>query len=94
MLVAVWWVWICTTWVTNWLEPETGPGMLIMLMLLRLVPSTSILEAFGNRELGLTCVAMQLGRTLLVGYTHATVNRGNALNLLRIAIRFAATAPF
>ena len=22
LMLAVWWVWICTTWVTNWLDPE------------------------------------------------------------------------
>ena len=97
MLVAVWWVWMYTTWVTNWMDPETGPvrGMLIVLMLLGLILSTSIPEAFGDRALGFACayVAMQLGRTLFVAYAYAAVNRGNALNLLRIAIWFAASAP-
>lgn len=97
MLVAVWWVWMYTTWVTNWMDPETGPvrGMLIVLMLLGLVLSTSIPEAFGDRALGFAgaYVAMQLGRTLFVAYAYAGVNRGNALNLLRIAIWFAASAP-
>lgn len=42
MLVAVWWVWIYTTWVTNWMNPEKGPvrWMLIALMLAGLVLST------------------------------------------------------
>ena len=25
LLAAVWWAWIFTSWVTNWLDPERGP---------------------------------------------------------------------
>ena len=25
LLMAVWWVWIYTSWVTNWLDPEKTP---------------------------------------------------------------------
>ena len=39
---AVWWVWVDTAWVTNWLNPETGlvRAMLIGLMLLGLLMSS------------------------------------------------------
>ena len=42
LLLAVWWVWIYTSWVTNWLDPETTPVrlMLFALMLAGLVLST------------------------------------------------------
>jgi low temperature requirement protein LtrA len=35
LLMAVWWVWIYTTWVTNWLDPDKTPVrvMLFALML-------------------------------------------------------------
>src|SRR5436853_2406967 len=28
LFLAVWWVWVYTSWITNWLNPEThaGPG--------------------------------------------------------------------
>ena len=31
LLMAVWWVWIYTSWVTNWLDPETTPVRLMLL---------------------------------------------------------------
>lgn len=37
LLLAVWWVWICTSWATNWLDPNGPPvrSMLFVLMLVR-----------------------------------------------------------
>ena len=41
LLVAVWWVWIYTSWVTNWLDPDSTPVrfMLFGLMMAGLVLS-------------------------------------------------------
>ena len=41
LLGAVWWIWIYTSWVTNWLDPERPPVriLLFVLMLLGLVMS-------------------------------------------------------
>jgi low temperature requirement protein LtrA len=67
LLLAVWWVWIYSTWVLNWLDPETLPVrlMLYALMLLGLFVSMAIPEAFGARGLAfaLALVAMHLART-------------------------------
>ena len=30
LLMAVWWVWIYTSWVTNWLDPERTPVRLLL----------------------------------------------------------------
>jgi len=64
----VWWVWIYTAWVTNWLDPERRPvrGALLALMLAGLVLSTSIPEAFGDRALPFAAayLVMQVGRSL------------------------------
>ena len=69
-MLAVWWVWIYTTWALNWLDPETLPVrlMLYVSMLLGLFMSMSIPEAFGARGLSfaLAFAAMQVGRTLFV----------------------------
>lgn len=53
LLMAVWWVWIYTIWVTNWLDPDKTPLrlMLFALMLAGLVLSTSIPKAFEGRGL-------------------------------------------
>ena len=67
LLLAVWWVWIYTSWVTNWLDPEKIPVrlMLFVLMLAGLVLSASIPKAFAQHgaEFALAYAAMQVGRT-------------------------------
>src|SRR5436853_5054275 len=44
LFLGVWWVWIYTSWITNWLDPEQTPVRvgLFVLMLAGLVLSTSI----------------------------------------------------
>lgn len=68
LLAAVWWVWIDTSWITNWLDPERGPVRLMMfaLMAAGLVMSMSLPTAFGDRGLTFACAfaAIQVGRSL------------------------------
>jgi low temperature requirement protein LtrA len=70
LLLAVWWAWIYTTWVTNWFDPDRLPVrlMLVAVMLASLVMSVAIPEAFGERGLmfALAYVAIQVGRTVFV----------------------------
>ena len=33
LFLAVWWVWVYTTWVTNWLNPELTPVRLLLFVL-------------------------------------------------------------
>ena len=67
LLLAVWWAWIYTTWVTNWFDPDRLPVrlMLVAVMLASLVMSVAIPDAFGERGLmfALAYVAIQVGRT-------------------------------
>src|SRR5260370_33365621 len=53
LLLGVWWVWVYTSWVTNWLDPERTPVRILLfgLMLGGLRLSTSIPKAFGSRRL-------------------------------------------
>ena len=53
LFLAVWWVWVYTSWITNWLNPELTPVrlLLFLLMLGGLVLSTSIPKAFESRGL-------------------------------------------
>ena len=30
LFLAVWWVWVYTTWVTNWLDPEQTPVRILL----------------------------------------------------------------
>jgi low temperature requirement protein LtrA len=67
LFLAVWWVWVYTAWVTNWLDPEKAlvRGLLFALMLAGLVLSMSIPRAFEDRGLwfAMAYAAMQVGRT-------------------------------
>src|SRR5918911_2835273 len=70
LLLAVWWAWVYTTWVTNWFDPDRLPVrlMLVAVMLASLVMSVAIPDAFGERGLmfALAYVTIQVGRTVFV----------------------------
>jgi low temperature requirement protein LtrA len=70
LLVAVWRAWVDTTWVTNWFDPDRTPVrlLLITLMLVSLVMSVAIPQAFGEGGLmfAIAYVAIQVGRTAFV----------------------------
>lgn len=89
LFLAVWWVWVYTAWVTNWLNPELTPvRILIFLMMLGgLVLSTTIPSAFEGRGLwfAIAYAVMQVGRTafwLFATPRHRTAVRHNAIRIL------------
>ena len=95
LLMATWWIWMYTTWATNWVNPLLGPIrlMLVLLMFGGLVFSTSIPDAFGDTALTLAIAysVIQIGRTLFV--ISAFMGRREHLTMVRIAIWFAVSAP-
>jgi low temperature requirement protein LtrA len=89
LFLAVWWAWVYTTWVTNWLDPELTPVriLLFVLMLGGLVLSMSIPAAFEGRGLWFATAyaAMQVGRSgfLLAATPRSRVSvRRNAIRIL------------
>jgi low temperature requirement protein LtrA len=90
LFLGVWWAWVYTSWVTNWLNPELMPVriLLFLLMLGGLVLSTSIPKAFESRGLWFAAAyaAMQVGRTLFwllsIPPTRPVAARMNALRVL------------
>lgn len=89
LFLAVWWVWVYTTWVTNWLNPELTPVriMLFLMMLGGLMLSTTIPSAFEGRGLwfAIAYASMQVGRTafwLIATPPHRTLVRHNAIRIL------------
>ena len=70
LLLAVWWGWIFTAWVTNWIDPERLPvrALLLVLTIVGLVLSAAIPQAFHSRGLVFASayVLMQVGRTAFV----------------------------
>ena len=98
LFLAVWWAWVYTTWITNWLDPERTPVriLLFLLMLGGLVLSTSIPTAFEGRGLWFAgaYAAMQVGRTLF--WLLATPRQRTAVrhNAIRILVWLSGSAVF
>jgi len=98
LFLAVWWVWVYTTWVTNWLDPEQTPVriLLFLLMLGGLVLSTSIPTAFEGRGLWFAAAyaAMQVGRTLFWLLATPPQQRAVRHNAIRILVWLCGSAVF
>jgi len=98
LLVAIWWVWIYTSWCTNWLDPERLPVRICLFALMGagLVLSVSIPEAFATRGLAFAAayVAMQLGRTLFFLWAVRGESPAMVRNFQRIFIWLAIAAVF
>jgi low temperature requirement protein LtrA len=98
LFLAVWWVWVYTSWITNWLNPETTPVriLLFLLMLGGLVLSTSIPKAFESRGLWFATAyaAMQVGKTVFL-WVSTPPNRTLArMNAVRITAWLSLSAVF
>ncbi len=98
LFMAVWWVWIYTSWVTNWLDPEKTPVRLLLfaLMLAGLVLSTSIPQAFESKGLAFAgaYVFMQVGRSLFMVWALKGHSPGNYHNFQRVSCWLAVSAVF
>jgi low temperature requirement protein LtrA len=95
LLAAIWWAWIDTAWITNWLDPARLPVrlMLFVLMAIGLVITSSLPEAFGERGLSfaLAFAVFQMGRTLFALWAMRH-DRGLFVNFERITIWYAVSA--
>lgn len=98
LLIAVWWAWIDTTWITNWLDPDKAAVRLFLfvLMLAGLVLASAIPKAFEDRAaaVALAYVFMQAVRTLFMMWATYNHDHPNFMNFLRIAIWHALDMPF
>ncbi|MFZ0870433.1 MAG: low temperature requirement protein A [Rhodanobacter sp.] len=90
LFLAVWWVWVFTSWVTNWLDPERPVVRLALLtlMLAGLLLSIALPEAFGSRGLLFAgaYVFMQVGRTLFMLWALGDAAPANTRNFQRITV--------
>lgn len=98
LLGAVWWVWIYTSWVTNWLDPETTPVRLLLfgLMFLGLVMSCALPGAFGETGLAFAgaYVATQLARSAFTTVSLKGASPANYRNFQRITLWLCCSAVF
>jgi len=97
MFLTTWWVWIYTTWVTNWLDPERIPvrSALFVLMIVGLMMSVSIPQAFGARGwlFAGSVVAQQVGRSLFALWALRDIPNLRR-NFLRIVAWTSTSAVF
>ena len=96
LFVAVWWLWINTTWATNRLDPDAAPVRFAMFALMgaSFVLSMALPRAFDDRALAFAIpyVAMQVGRCLFSTNSLARHGEaGEARTSLRQAIWFAGS---
>lgn len=98
LFLAVWWVWIFTSWSTNWLDPERTPVRLMLFLMMAggLFVSMSLPKAFGDRGLvfGLAFAAMQVGRSTFLFAAVPPHTKGLKDNALRILIWMLASSVF
>jgi len=90
LMMAVWWVWIDTSWCTNWLDPERTPVRLLLfaLMLGGLVLSSSIPQAFSTRRqaFAFAYASIQVSRCLFMLWALRRTSPGNFRNFQRITV--------
>ena len=93
LTLAVWWVWIYTTWATNWLDPEKLPVRvsILGLTLPGLIMSASIPHAFDTTgpAFGMSYAAIQLIRTAFVVWAarhHPRISRNFQRILVWLAV--------
>lgn len=98
LFLAVWWVWVFTSWVTNWLDPEKTPVRLLLfaMMLGGLVLATSIPAAFDGRGLwfAIAYAAMQVGKTVFLWVSTPRSRPRIRMNAIRIAAWLSMSAIF
>ncbi|WP_426527369.1 low temperature requirement protein A [Bradyrhizobium sp. McL0615] len=98
LFLAVWWVWVYTSWITNWLNPEKTPVRLLLfaMTLGGLVLSTSIPTAFDGRALwfAIAYAAMQVGKTVFLWASTLPSQSLARANAIRITSWLAMSAVF
>ena len=98
LFLAVWWVWVYTSWITNWLDPEKTPVRLLLfaLTLGGLVLSTSIPTAFDGRGLwfAIAYAAMQVGKTVFLWASTPASRSPARMNAIRITTWLSVSAIF
>jgi len=98
LFLAVWWVWVYTSWITNWLNPEKTPVRLLLfaMMLGGLVLSTSIPAAFDGRGLwfAIAYAAMQVGKTVFLWISTPPSRPRARMNAVRITAWLSVSAVF
>jgi low temperature requirement protein LtrA len=95
--LAVWWTWIDTAWITNWLDPDRGPvrGMLLTLMAGSLIISATTGDALGpaGELFAVTLVVINIARPAFAVVALGRHHPSEAANFLNLSIWAIFSAP-
>lgn len=98
LILAIWWLWINTTWVTNLLNTDSVPVrcMLFALMFGGILMAIALPEAFGDHALPFAVIysAMQIGRSLFAWSAFRGQDPRSASTFLRITLWACIAAMF
>lgn len=98
LFLAIWWVWIFTCWVTNWLDPERWRVRLLLfaLMACGLVLSMRVPTAWGEGGLtfAIAYVTMQVGRSLYMAIVMRRHSPAGFRNFVRITLWLGVSGLF
>jgi low temperature requirement protein LtrA len=98
LFLAIWWVWVFTSWATNWLDPDTAQVRLALfvLMFAGLVMSTSLPQAFDSRGFAFAAayVVAQVGRCVFMLWCVRRHHPVNFRNFQRITAWLALSGLF
>ncbi|AQX81271.1 hypothetical protein A4X17_12320 [Plantibacter sp. H53] len=98
LILALWWSWVSTSWVTNWLDPERLAVRLALIGfgLLAFVAAVSVSASFTDRALAFAVayVVLQLVRTLFMVVATWRHDRDVALSFARVLVWTAFAAVF
>ncbi|HEV7310346.1 low temperature requirement protein A [Ensifer sp.] len=90
LILAIWWLWINTTWVTNLLDPDSIPVryMLFALMFASILMAIALPEAFGEHALAFAGVyaAVQVGRSVFAWLAFRGEDDETARTFLRVML--------
>ena len=90
LFVAVWWVWVETAWVTNWLDVRNIEVRLLLFFLMgvALVMTISLPDALGERAVIFvaTYLIFRFGRHFFMLAALARHNRDNFIGFIRITL--------
>jgi low temperature requirement protein LtrA len=97
LLMAIWWVWVYTTWATNFCDPDHLAVRLVLVAIMfgGLIMSAAIPQAFDGRgfAFAIPYVAIQVGRSAFVMYA-GREDAAFRLNFLRITSWLAFAGVF
>jgi low temperature requirement protein LtrA len=98
LTAAMWWLWVETAWLTNWLNPDHPAvrRMLFVLMLLGLVIASAIPEAFGDKAalFAVSFAVSLVGRGVFAVLAFRRSRPDHVRNFLRLTIWSATASVF